>query len=218
MHKISQREILSEGFWNDFTQHPASRKAAKVASWVGSVADTVAPEVMNPVRKGQEWLRNAKEKGQRAGMTKDEITIDYIMEDGFHPLPNQKLQWNPKQNADGTFTATIKVGELINNDQTGKPELGRTFSPDKSTYIVKFNPKDRTAKRVKGPERHLASSHEEIRHALEDAGHDVVGTLTGLHADTRSGTVTGFAMIKISGTPTRKAFTYDTSTKQVTIT
>jgi len=218
-NKISQKNLLEERFWNDFTQNPTSRKVAKVASWMGSIADTVAPEIMNPVRKGQEWLRNTKEKGQRAGMTKDEIAMEYIMEDGFFPNPpDNKIRWNSKRNSDGTYTGTIKVGELENDPTTGEPKLGRTFANDKSTYILKFNPKDRTAKRIKGPERHLATSHDEIMDALEKAGHDVVSRLQ--HITTRpNGTITGIVNIRDSSGKTKKHnFVYDTNTDQVTIT
>lgn len=221
-NKISQKELLNEGFWDAFGKakerlREKFPKTTQLASLAGSVADVVAPEIMQPWRKQKEWRDSASEKAKRASMTQNEITMDYIHEDGFHELQDQKLQWNPKRNADGTYTATIKVGELVNDETTGKPKLGRTFSSDKSTYIVKFDPKTRTAKRVKGPERHLASSHEQIRHALEDAGHDVVGTLTQLVTN-RDGTITGFAKIKINGHQTQKTFVYDPSTENVTIT
>ena len=148
MYKISQKELLSEGFWDAFGKakerlREKFPKTTRLASLAGSVADVVAPEIMQPWRKQKEWRDSASEKAKRASMTQNEITMDYIHEDGFHELPDQKLQWNPKRNADGTYTATIKVGELVNDETTGKPKLGRTFSSDKSTYIViesTFNP------------------------------------------------------------------------------
>lgn len=206
MRKISQQELLREGFWHEFSdKNPSIRKVASIA---GSVADVVAPEIMNPLRKSGEWLSSTKEKAKRAGMTKDQIAMDFIMEDGYFPLENQKIRWNSKENADGTYTGTIKVGELENDPETGKPGLGRTFSPDKSTYILKFNPQDRTVKRVKGPERHLATSHEDIRNALEKAGHDVVGTLSQI-VTRPDGTMMGRATIRVNGVDKPVRFTYN---------
>jgi hypothetical protein len=219
MYKISQREILSEGFWHEFSEKPAARNVAKVGSWVSSIGSVVAPEIADPLKKGVDWMRSSKEKSKRAGMSKDQISMEYIMEDGFFPNPpDSKIRWNKKQNADGTYTGTIKVGELENDVTTGEPKLGRTFAIDKSTYIFKFNPKDRTAKRVKGPERHLATSHDEIMDALEQAGHDVVRRLQ--HITTRpNGTITGTASIRdSSGATNNHNFVYDTNTGQVTIT
>ena len=224
MRKISQRELLSEGFWDAYgkateklrTKFP---KTAMAASLAGSVADVVAPEIMQPFRKQKEWRGAAYEKAKRAGMTQDEISMEYIMEDGFFPNPpDSKIRWNSKRNSDGTYTGTIKVGELENDPNTGEPKLGRTFATDKSTYIFKFNPKDRTAKRVKGPERHLATSHDEIMDALEQAGHDVMRRLKNLFTKP-NGTITGVANIRDnSGNTKDHNFVYDTNTGQVTVT
>lgn len=230
MSKISQKDLLSEGFWNNFTasgimdnigkgkeklrkKFPTTTKAL---SWAGSVADAVAPEIMNPIRKGTEWRRNVAEKGQRASMTQDQITMDYIHEDGFHEERGEKLNWNPKRNADGTYTGTIKVGELVNDPQTGDPKLGRTYSADKSTYIVKFDPKTRTAKRVRGPDRQLASSTDQIRYALEDAGYNTVGSIK-ITGNNRDGTINVDAYTLTNNVRTLQHFIYNPSTEQISI-
>ena len=218
-NKISQKELLEEGFWDAFGKAKEKLRekfprTTRLASLAGSVADVVAPEIMQPFRKQKEWRDAASEKAKRASMTQNEIIMDYIREDGFHELKDETLRWNPKRNADGTYTATIKVGELINDEITGEPKLGRTFSPDKSTYIVKFDPKTRTAKRVKGPERHLASSTDQIRYALEDAGYNVVGSIK-ITGNNRDGTITLDAFIDTNGQKTKQHFIYNPSTEQI---
>jgi hypothetical protein len=224
-NKISQKELLSEGFWDAFGKAKEKLRekfprTTRLASLAGSVADVVAPEIMQPIRKQKEWRDSASEKAKRASMTQDQITLDYIHEDGFHEERGEKLNWNPKRNADGTYTATIKVGELVNDPQTGDPKLGRTFSADKSTYIVKFDPKNRTAKRVRGPDRQLASSTDQIRYALEDAGYNTVGGIK-ITGNNRDGTINvdAYILTNIGGNQQRtlQHFIYNPSTEQVSI-
>jgi len=68
MHKISQRELLSEGFWNQFSS--VARRVGETGKAIGSV---VAPEIADPIKKGHEWLKTTKKNVKRAGMTRYEI-------------------------------------------------------------------------------------------------------------------------------------------------
>lgn len=213
MYKISQKELLSEGFWDKFSNSPIVRKVAKAASVAGSIANAIAPEFANPINKSRDWLKNAREKANRAGMTRDEISLEYIKEDGFFPNPKEAtIRWNNKKNADGTFNGTIKVGELENDETTGEPKLGRTYAPDKSTYILKFDPATRTAKRVRGPDRNLSTGYDEIRYAIQNLGYTVMTSLKPVTTQ-QNGNLTGSVNLKDSNNKIKKYnYEYDPNT------
>lgn len=219
MYKISQKELLSEGFWDKFSNSPIVRKVAKAASVAGSIANIIAPEFTNPINKGRDWLKNTKEKANRAGMTRDQISLEYIKEDGFFPNPKDAtIRWNNKRNADGTFNGTIRVGELENDETTGEPKLGRTYAPDKSTYILKFDPATRTAKRVRGPDRNLSTGYDEIRYAIQNLNYTVMSSLKPVTTQ-RNGNLTGLATLKDSaGVTKRYSYEYDPNTDIATVT
>jgi hypothetical protein len=161
MHKLSQKELLKEGFWDKFNYSNIAKPLRVGKQIMKSVGSVVAPEFVNPILKTKEWFKNLKKDTKRAAMSKTEIAIEHIMEDGFYPLGNEKMRWNPKKNTDNTITGKVKVGELEINPVTGNPELGRTFAPDKSNYIFKFDPETRDIKTIRRPYRHLATDKSE---------------------------------------------------------
>jgi hypothetical protein len=173
MYKLNQKQLLEKNFWDSFK--PALKQGIQLGK---SVAKVVAPEIYNPIKATKDWFKQTKTDVKRAGMTKDQIALEYIMEDGFYPLDTPpKINWGSK-NTDGTITGNIKVGELEIDPNTNQPKLGRKFSPDKSNYILRYNTGDSSIKVIRRPERHLATSHEEIRDALEANGYDVISKIT----------------------------------------
>lgn len=205
--KISQADLLSEGFWDKFRQ---------VGEFGKAVGNVVAPEIADPIKKGVEWMRGTRKNIKRAGMTKDELAMEHIMEDGFFPLPNEKVKWNPKQNTDETYTGNVKVGELEIDPQSGQPKLGRKFAQDKSNYIFKFHPETREIKVVRRPERHLATNQEEIGNSLENAGHDVVGRIT-IQQHRQDGTIIGSTQILHNGGKVPITFSYNPDNSSIKI-
>lgn len=161
MYKISQKELLEEGFWNNFKNKIADSKIARVGKQVGeltkSVANVVAPEITDPLRKAGEWVKSTKKAVKRAGMTSDEIVKEQIIESGFHPHQDKngvesKIKWG-KKNTDGTITGSIKVGELgYRND--GEPFMAAEFQNIlKSNVIFRYDPDKKDIKIVRAPYR-----------------------------------------------------------------
>lgn len=147
MHKISQREILTEGFWDKFRQ---------VGELTKSIGNVVAPEISDPIQKGTEWMRTTKKNIKRAGMTMDELAWEQIIEDGYFPH-SKKMRWKKKKNSDDTVTGSVDVSELEHDDQTGEPIAGRPYQRDKSKYIFKFDPNTREIKTLRRPRRDQAT-------------------------------------------------------------
>jgi hypothetical protein len=152
MSKISQREILSEGFWDSFSS--VARRVGETGKAIGNV---VAPEIADPIKKGHEWLKTTKKNVKRAGMTRDEIVKEQIIESGFHPHQDKngvesKIKWG-KKNTDDTITGSLKVGELgYRND--GEPYMAAEFQNVlKSDVIFRYDPDKRDIKIVRAPYR-----------------------------------------------------------------
>jgi hypothetical protein len=55
MSKISQREILGENFWKQFSS--VARRVGETGKAIGNV---VAPEIADPIKRGHEWLKPKK--------------------------------------------------------------------------------------------------------------------------------------------------------------
>ena len=210
MHKISQKDLLSEGFWDKFQS--VGRQVKDVAKTYGGV---IAPEIVDPLKKGIDFLRSSRKSRKRAGMSATELAMEHIMEDGFHPLEKAKIKWNPKMNTDDTYTGNVMVGEL-ELDNAGNPKLGRKFASDKSNYIFKFDPMTREVKTVRRPERHLATNQEEIGNALENAGYDAVGRIT-IQQHRQDGTIIGTTQILHNGGKVPITFSYNPENSDIKI-
>ena len=151
MHKISQKDLLSEGFWDKFTS--VGRQVKDIAKTYGGV---IAPEIVDPLKKGIDFLRSSRKSRKRAGMTKDELAWEQIVEDGYFPH-SKKMRWKGKPNSDDTITGSVDVSELEHDDQTGEPIAGRPYQRDKSKYIFKFDPNTREIKTLRRPRRDQAT-------------------------------------------------------------
>ena len=128
MSKISQKELLSEGFWDKFDPAPAYRQAK---SLVKDVSKVVAPEIYDPISKGKDWLKNFKKNFKRAAMSVEEIVKEQLIENGYYPLTDDKgneaqIRWGSK-NSDDTKNGVISVGK-VGFDESGNPYMAATFA------------------------------------------------------------------------------------------
>jgi hypothetical protein len=152
MYKISQKNLLEEGFWKQFAS--TARQVGETGKAIGNV---VAPEIADPIKKGYDWLKTTKKNVKRAGMTSSEIVKEQIIESGFHPHQDRngvesKIKWG-KKNTDGTITGSLKVGELGYNDD-GEPKMAAEFQNIlKSDVIFRYDPDTRDIKIVRAPYR-----------------------------------------------------------------
>jgi hypothetical protein len=156
MSKISQKELLEEGFWDSFSNSKIGRIGSQIGEFGKSVANVVTPEITDPLKKGSEWLKNTKKNVKRAGMNRDQLAWEQIVEDGYYPL-SDKMRWKNKANSDGTSTGSVDVAELDHDLNTGEPVAGRPYQSDKSKYIFKFDPSTRDIKTLRRPRRDQAT-------------------------------------------------------------
>ena len=157
-NKISQKELLEEGFWDKFPNTASfGRQVKDVFKTYGSV---LAPEIADPIKKGVEFMRGARKSRRRAGMTEDELVKEELIENGYYPFDdNTKIQWatnkltgRKKINNDDTYTGAIKVGQLGYKD--GQPFKEADYNdPLKRLVTFKLHPKTREFKIIQHPNR-----------------------------------------------------------------
>ena len=157
MRKFTQRELLSEGFWDSF------KGAAKGAMQVGKeIANVVAPEITEPYKKLVNWKQGATDRINAAA--NPEKALDKFLNDySFHRLPNTKIQKLKKPTVEGDVMYAALVSRLHINDE-GQPEAelpedskrpyGGVFKNPR--VIVKLN-RDNQFKMVRSPLREMGS-------------------------------------------------------------
>jgi hypothetical protein len=159
MYKISQKELLEEGFWDKFPNTASfGRQVKDVFKTYGSV---LAPEIADPIKKGVEFMRGARKSRKRAGLTEDELVREELIENGYYPFDDKtKIRWatdkltgQKKKNTDDTYTGAIKVGQL-GYDNNGQPFKEADYNdPLKSLVTFKLHPKTREFKIIQHPNR-----------------------------------------------------------------
>ena len=89
MKKISQEELLQEGFWNSFTKplKKIGRAIKGTAAAANRALDYVAPEIKGPLKRGKEAIRDivtAGREGAHHGIFKKGSSFAYkLKEDGY---------------------------------------------------------------------------------------------------------------------------------------
>ena len=216
IYKLTQRHLLEKSFWDKF---PVVKQGWELAKQTASV---VAPEIHDPLKRGFEKYREMGKNIKRAGMTREQIVVEAIIEDGFIPIgyPNDyKINWASKKNTDGTFTGTVHVGEM-EYDKNGEPTVGRTYKDTrKSNLIFRYNPDDKSVRIVKNPHRHLASEDsdiEDITNAMTKAGY-ISLTPIKIISKNKNGLIIASTKIRDpqSGKKIKFDFSYDSPSEQI---
>jgi hypothetical protein len=133
MSKISQREILSEGFWDSFSS--VAKMGAETVKQVGSI---VAPEIADPLKKGIDKFRSVRASIQEAGKPWQIRIKDWVIEQGRHPIPDAKHIKKIKTYPDGKTHYALKVAEKGQDKTTGEEIPGREYRNPNS--VVAYNP------------------------------------------------------------------------------
>jgi hypothetical protein len=151
MRKFTQRELLSEGFWDSFKS--AAIGGAKGAMQVGKeIANVVAPEITEPFKKLQDWKKGATHRIKAAANPQQEV-LDYLFELGMMPLPGEKVRTGQKTK-DGSQLYIVKVQEF-DYDENSNIKPGYQFNPKNNTAIIKVT-NDNNVEKVRLPERRYA--------------------------------------------------------------
>lgn len=158
MHKITQKELLSEGFWNQFASIGRQAK-----DQIKSFGNLVAPEIADPLNKGIDWLRNTRKSRKRAGLSIEELIKEELIANGYFPYKGEegKIRWarnkagTLKKNTDDTNTGSIQVG-AVGYDDKGQPYMEAEYSdPLKRNVTFTIHPKTREFKIINHPFRNL---------------------------------------------------------------
>lgn len=99
MYKLSQRELLEEGFWDSFKKGYGKLKDSKVGrlaqqlgQGVKEVANVVAPNTMSQAGNMIKSVRSAGQRIKQAGLKIEERILDWMDEQGIVPIPNDTVK------------------------------------------------------------------------------------------------------------------------------
>lgn len=139
MYKLTQLDLLMEGFWDNFT------KPARIATGIarGAIAGTAKaldyalPELTKPLHGAESALRDigrsAKEGFEKGSQGIKERTAQKLEESGYQLDPNSRFV----KNGDNYVVGARKISGY---DQKGQPRLANTltsFLVDKGGNILR---------------------------------------------------------------------------------
>jgi hypothetical protein len=142
--RITQKDLLSEGFWDNF-----KTVANGVKTTIGEVGKVVAPEIANPVTNIITRGREMKDKISKAFKNKNQNALDFLHDRGFFILPDEKIHWGGK----GDNVGVVQVGELDFSDD-GTPKLGGLYNNPR--LVFQYDAPTKGFKIIKQPYRHTA--------------------------------------------------------------
>lgn len=146
MHKISQKNLLDEGFWNDFTKSSVRRNINKAIEAGKQVASIVAPEVYDPLKKGVDKFRDVAASVKEAGKTIEEKIDRWIKEQGNFAISEpQKIATYP----DGKTHYSVRITEKGVSKVDNSEVAGRVYR--NPSAVVGYNPRDKQFSWVNKP-------------------------------------------------------------------
>jgi hypothetical protein len=159
MEKITQQDLLTEGFWDKFNPKPAIKQGWEAMKQVSSV---VAPEIHDPIKKTWDKAHDMKKNIKKAGKSVNDIVVSDLIQHGYYPYdPKNGIRWAKKKNGglktndDGTLTGIIKVGSLGYDDQ-GQPKIETEFDNElKRDLTFTYDKRTRDVKVVNHPHKNL---------------------------------------------------------------
>jgi hypothetical protein len=151
MRKFSQRELLSEGFWDSF-----KNTVRGVSTFGAEMARKIAPEITDPLDKTEAWFRGTKEKVDAA---RDPVGAvkSFLIDNGYFPIsdivPHKKGKLQGSDKGKGGRNYIAKVVELeYGDDGIAQPSQNTYTNP---VAIVSMD-KDYRMTFLKRPRRDFA--------------------------------------------------------------
>jgi hypothetical protein len=92
MYKLSQKELLEEGFWDTFKNSKIGRLGKRVIQGAKEVASVVAPNTSSQIGNIVKGVRGATQRIKQAGQTLEERISDWMDEQGIVPIPNDSIK------------------------------------------------------------------------------------------------------------------------------
>lgn len=138
MSKISQKELLSEGFWDKFQKSSIGRNVNKAIEAGKQVASIVAPEIHDPIKKGVDKFRDVKASIKEAGKTIEEKIERWVKEQGnFAITEPRKIATYP----DGKIHYSLRIAEKGVSAADNSEVAGRVYR--NPSAVVGYNPRDK---------------------------------------------------------------------------
>ena len=155
MRKFTQRELISEGFWNNF------KGAVKGTATLGKeIAKVVAPEITDPLEKLGAWKDRTYGKVEAAA-NPEKAVKNFLIDNGYYPyeeiVPHKRGKLESSNKGKGGQNYITKVVEL-EYDKQGKAKK----SPHKYSNPVAIvaMDKDYNMSFLKRPRRDFAKSSQ----------------------------------------------------------
>lgn len=130
MYKISQRELLDEGFWSDFAA-PKLKKAYQTAKEVGKL---VLPKTSENISKIVSGTRSAANRVEEAGTKMTDRIKLWLDEQGFYVKTPLKLV-KKFSGGDKHYATEVALKEVDPN--SGETVEGRNFKYPRA--IILYN-------------------------------------------------------------------------------
>jgi len=161
MRKFTKRELLNEGFWDNF------KGVLRGASTLGAeVARKIAPEITDPLDKTEEWFRFTKEKVDTA-TNPIQAVQDFLEDQGLVVKKDSEIVQGKSERGKTNFIA--RVAELgYEHDKKGAVHKVYKFEYPKhrDTAIIQMDNRTKALKMLKRPRKD--SSKESEEHDGED--------------------------------------------------
>jgi len=138
MYKISQKNLLEEGFWDNFKKSSIGRNINQAIEAGKQVASIVAPEVYDPIKKGVDKLRDVGASVKEAGKTIEEKIERWVKEQGnFAITEPRKIATYP----DGKIHYSLRITEKGISAVDNSEIAGRVYR--NPSAVVGYNPRDK---------------------------------------------------------------------------
>lgn len=138
MSKISQKELLSEGFWDKFASSKPGRLISQGIEAGKQAASIVAPEIYDPLKKGVDKLRDVRASIKEAGKTIEEKIKRWVKEQGNFAISEpKKIATYP----DGKTHYSLRIAEKGVSAIDNSEVAGRIYR--NPSAVVGYNPRDK---------------------------------------------------------------------------
>ena len=131
MRKITQKDLLNEGFWDRFST-PTTRQAWEAIKQVGNV---VAPEIAQPLKNIVDKSRSMSAAIREAGKPMQERMANWILEQGKFMLKTPK---DLGKYPDGKTHYAVEISEKGVHKDTNQEVAGRAY---RAPYaVISYDP------------------------------------------------------------------------------
>jgi hypothetical protein len=146
MSKITQKDLLQEGFWDNFSKTSVGRNVNKAIEAGKQISSIVAPEIHDPIKKGVDKFRDVRASIAEAGKTIEEKIERWVKEQGNFAISEpKKIATYP----DGKIHYSVRIAEKGVSVLDNSEVAGRIYR--NPSAVVGYNPRDKQFSWVNKP-------------------------------------------------------------------